>query len=224
MTLKAVLFDMDGTLVDSETVWESAERHIVTQFGGTWTSADARVCWGQALPFTAARMIEHGVRLSVEETISRLIDYVVESHAHHVPWLPGATDLLSRLVSKGIPCGLVTMSPAILATGAASAAPNGVFHTVVTGDRVEQGKPHPEPYLTAAAELGIQPSDCVAIEDSLSGVTSALAAGMHVIAVQTDPHDAQKMRALGASIVSSLTWVNDAVLQQVSEGKPLDLG
>jgi HAD superfamily hydrolase (TIGR01509 family) len=100
-----------------------------------------------------------------------------------VPWRPGARELLAELGARGIPCALVTMSWTRFAVAVVEALPAGSFAAVVAGDDVTHGKPHPEPYLTGAARLGVDPSRCVAIEDSPTGVRSASAAGCVVVAV-----------------------------------------
>jgi HAD superfamily hydrolase (TIGR01509 family) len=100
-----------------------------------------------------------------------------------VPWQPGARELLTALNEAGVPCGLVTMSWQRFVTPILEVLPPSTFAAVVTGDRVELGKPHPEPYLLAAEELGVDPSACLAIEDSNTGAKSAEAAGCTVLVV-----------------------------------------
>jgi HAD superfamily hydrolase (TIGR01509 family) len=117
--------------------------------------------------------------------VEELLDRVVAEVRRAVPWRPGARELLLSLHAAGVPCALVTMSYARLADAVVAALPAGVFAAVVPGDQVRHGKPHPEPYLTAAARLGVPPGECVAIEDSPPGVQSAQAAGTAVVAV---PH------------------------------------
>jgi HAD superfamily hydrolase (TIGR01509 family) len=101
-----------------------------------------------------------------------------------VPWRPGAQALLAALRADGVPCALVTMSYRPLADAIVGCLPAGSFTTQVTGDEVTHGKPHPEPYLTGAARLGVPPAACLAIEDSPTGVASATAAGVPVLAVE----------------------------------------
>jgi HAD superfamily hydrolase (TIGR01509 family) len=101
-----------------------------------------------------------------------------------VPWRPGAVELLAALTDTGTPCALVTMSYERFVAPILRHLPAETFRVVVTGERVARGKPHPEPYLTAAAALGLEPSQCLAIEDSGTGATSAEAAGCSVLVVQ----------------------------------------
>jgi HAD superfamily hydrolase (TIGR01509 family) len=201
--LQAVLFDMDGTLVDTEPYWIAAEYALVESYGGTWTDEDAHALVGNALPTSAAYIRDRGgVPLPAEEIVERLLDDVIAAARRAMPWRPGAVPLLSELAAHGVPCALVTMSYARLAETLTSLLPEGTFATVVTGDQVADGKPHPEAYLTAAARLGADPPDCVAIEDSNTGIASAEAAGCVVVAV---PHNVPIPPGPNRTIVESLT-------------------
>lgn len=188
--LQAVFWDMDGTIVDTEPYWIQAEKDLVASHGGTWTDEEAEELVGQALTYSAHRLQQAGVDLPVDAVISTLTDQVAERVRSHVPWRPGARELLEELAASGIPCALVTMSTGVLARAIASHLPEGTFRFLVTGDMVERGKPHPEPYQLAFDELsltvpGLSKSRCVAIEDSFPGYTSARAAGLTALAV---PH------------------------------------
>lgn len=181
----AVLWDMDGTLVDTEPYWIAEEHLLVSEFGGHWTDEDAHELIGNALIDSAHYIQEHGgVPLSADEIIDRLTAGVVARIAAEVPWRPGARELLAELSALGVPCALVTMSYREMAESVVSLLPDGSFRHVVAGDDVTNGKPHPEPYLTAARLLGVPPTRCVAIEDSLTGIASAEAAEVPVLAVE----------------------------------------
>jgi HAD superfamily hydrolase (TIGR01509 family) len=176
--------DMDGTLVDTEPYWIEVEHALVDEFGGTWTHADALELVGNDLLVSAAYLRDHGgVALEPEAIVQRLLDGVIERVLERVPWQPGAVELLADLNAAGVPCALVTMSYARFVAPVLAALPEGTFTAVVTGDAVTAGKPHPEPYLTAAAILGVDPRACLAIEDSNTGATSAEAAGCAVLVV-----------------------------------------
>ena len=144
------------------------------------------------------------------EVVERLLDGVITRVADQLPWRPGAPELLAECVAGGIPCVLVTMSWRRLADAVISSAPTGSFVASVTGDEVRHGKPDPEPYLTAAATLGVDPSECVAIEDSPTGVASALAAGCATLGV---PHVVPVAAAPGLTLVDSLVGVGLADLR-----------
>ena len=198
----AVLWDMDGTLVDTEPYWMACEHELVASFGGTWTDEDAQSIIGYDLIEAAVVIRERGgVDLEPEEIVERLLDGVIARVREHVPWRPGARRLLSELNALGVPCALVTMSWARLVDAVVEALAPISFQAVVTGDTVEHGKPHPEPYLLAAERLGVDPVQCVAIEDSPTGVTSAGAAGCVVVAV---PNIVPIDPAPGRYIVSTL--------------------
>jgi HAD superfamily hydrolase (TIGR01509 family) len=180
----AVLWDMDGTLVDTEPYWIDVEFALAEEYGGTWSREHALNLVGHDLLSSGRYIREHmGVDLSPERIVDLLLDGVVARVEQEVPWAPGAVDLLTRIVAAGVPCALVTMSYTRFVAPILAELPNGTFRAIVTGDEVDQGKPHPEPYLTAAALLGVDPADCLAIEDSRAGATSAAAAGCQVVVV-----------------------------------------
>lgn len=182
----AVLWDMDGTLVDTEHYWIRAEHELVAAHGGAWTDEMAHQLVGKALEDSARMIIDAtGITLSPTEIINRLLERVIEQVEEAVPWRPGAPELLAELGALGVPNVLVTMSWRNLAEAVVRNLPEGSFGRLVTGDSVTHGKPHPEPYLTAAAGLGLEPAACIAIEDSPTGVRSATTAGVPTIAV---PH------------------------------------
>lgn len=185
MTLPAaVLWDMDGTLVDTEPYWMATEEAIAEEHGGTWTHADAMQLVGNELIVSGEYIkAKLGLAQSAEEVVEMLLDGVVDQVRHAVPWCPGARELLLALHDAGVPCALVTMSYQRFVAPILEHLPPETFRVIVTGDMVDNGKPHPEPYLTAAAALGVDAADCVAIEDSPTGATSAAAAGCRVLVV-----------------------------------------
>ncbi len=199
----AVLWDMDGTLVDTEPYWMAAEHALVAEFGGTWTDDDARSVIGFDLLDTAAVLRERGgVDLEPVQIVERLLDDVIARVRERAPWRPGALRLLGELTEQGVPCALVTMSWTRLVDAVTDALAPLTFRAVITGDAVDSGKPHPEPYLRAAAALGVDPVDCVAIEDSPTGAASAGAAGCVVLAVRNHvPIDPAPGRVIAPSLV-----------------------
>ncbi|MGN6243514.1 MAG: HAD family hydrolase [Motilibacteraceae bacterium] len=213
LAVQAVLFDMDGTLVDTEPYWIAAEHALVEEFGGTWSDEHAHNLVGNPLTVSADYIRKHGnVPLSTEEVVERLLDDVVSRVLDHVPWRPGARELLEDVVAGGVPTALVTMSYTRLAEAVVAMLPAGSFSTLVTGDVVANGKPHPEPYLTAAATLGVDPVRCVALEDSVPGVTSAEAAGCVTVGV---PHVVPVPPAAGRILVGSLAELSLAALDDL---------
>jgi HAD superfamily hydrolase (TIGR01509 family) len=183
--MRAVLWDMDGTLVDTEPYWIDTERAMAEKYGATWTEADALQLVGSDLLDSGAYIKRvMGLDLSPAEVVEELLDGVVGKVQHAVPWRPGAVELLESLSEAGVRCGLVTMSYQRFVAPILARLPPETFRVVVTGEQVSRGKPHPEPYLTAAAALGVPPEECVAIEDSNTGAKSAEAAGCTVLVVE----------------------------------------
>lgn len=209
----AVLWDMDGTLVDTEPYWMAAEIALVESYGGVWTAEHAKALVGNDLRVSARYIREHGsVPLEPDEIVLHLLDGVIARMREHVPWRPGARRLLAELRAAAVPCALVTMSWTDLARTFLDVVPQGTFAVVVTGDTVSRGKPHPEPYLHAARLLGVEPGRAVAIEDSPTGVASATAAGVPVLAV---PHVLPIDQGPGRVVHPTLDDVDLAFLAEV---------
>ncbi len=180
----AVLWDMDGTLVDTEPYWISAETALIESYGGSWSHEEAMQLVGQGLWHSARILQAKGVTLSEDEIIDLLTDRVLHQLVERgIPWRPGARELLVALRDAQIPTALVTMSIGRMAHHVAGQLGFVGFDAVVSGDDVEHAKPHPEPYLRGAEALGVDPTACIAIEDSPPGVASASAAGMVAIGV-----------------------------------------
>jgi HAD superfamily hydrolase (TIGR01509 family) len=206
----AVLWDFDGTLVDTEPYWIEEEYALVESFGATWSDEHALALVGNDLLESGRYIVEHtGIPLSPAEVVDRLLDGVVVHMERRVPWRPGARELLAELRTAAVRCGLVTMSYERFVAPALAQLPADTFECVVTGEHVERGKPHPDPYLQAARLLGLHPAECVAIEDSGPGAASAAAAGCRVVVVPNHvvvPPDA------GRTVVPSLTDLDAAAL------------
>lgn len=211
--LQAVLWDMDGTLVDTEPYWMDAEFDLIGGLGGTWTTEHGLALVGNDL-LVSGRYIKSvtGIELSPEEIVEELLDRVIERVNEAVPWRPGALALLDEITAAGIPCGLVTMSYRRFVDPVLAALPPDTFTAVVTGDEVTRGKPHPDPYLAAAAAVGLSASQTLAIEDSATGVASAVAAGCRVVVV---PLHVPIAPAPGLTLVPDLESLSLADLRKV---------
>ena len=144
--MEAVLWDMDGTLVDTEPYWIAAETAMAQRYGATWTQTDAMQLVGSDL-LDSARYIQRvmGLDHTPEEIVEELLDGVTAQVQEAVPWRPGALELLDTLAEAGVRCGLVTMSYARFVAPILNHLPAETFRVVVTGEQVERGKPHPEP-------------------------------------------------------------------------------
>lgn len=176
--------DMDGTLVDTEPYWIEAEFALAGRHGGHWSREHALNLVGNDLLASGRYIREHmGIDLEPSEIVAELLDRVIAHVEQEVPWRPGARELLADLAGAGIPCALVTMSYRRFVDPVLAALPSASFDAVITGDAVSQGKPHPAPYLKAAAELRVDPAACLAIEDSNTGARSAESAGCRVLVV-----------------------------------------
>ena len=215
----AVLFDMDGLLVDSEPIWTIAEERISVALGGEFT------------PELKARMIGKRIDLAVGilldglatpqasaadplEVGAMLMSEMAQLLADHVPFQPGAERLLDELAAARIPLALVSSSYRLLVDAALKSVGAHRFTVSIAGDEVTHGKPDPEPYLTAARALGVVAARCVVLEDAPAGMESAVAAGCACVYVPTFP----TMDKLPARVVvkSSLQDVDLALLAELA--------
>lgn len=180
-----MLFDLDGLLIDSEPAWFRTEEAVMAELGGRpWRHEDQAACVGGTLPRTAAYMREAaGTAVPTAEIADRLLTAMVAALERGLPLRPGADPLLRALAAAGIPCGLVSSSYRALVDAALAAIGPERFAISVAGDEVRRPKPDPEPYLTAARRLEVEPSACVVFEDAPAGVASAEAAGCLCVVV-----------------------------------------
>lgn len=182
----AVLWDMDGTLVDTEPYWMAVETELVESYGGTWTAEDALGLVGNGLLDSGATLRAAGVDMQPDAIVQHLTDGVAARlREHGVPFRPGARELLADLRAQGIPTALVTMSLRRMALDVVSLIEFEAFDFIVAGDDVTRPKPHPDPYLQAAELLGVDIADAVVIEDSPTGLAAGLASGATTLGV---PH------------------------------------
>jgi HAD superfamily hydrolase (TIGR01509 family) len=184
--MDAVIFDLDGVLVDSERIWDEVRRAVVAEHGGTWREEATRAQQGMSTPEWARYLVEElGARLSPAEIATVVVKRMAARYAEDPPLIPGAVEVV-RQVSKRWPVAIASSSPVILIKGFldVTGLPVGA---AVSSEQVGAGKPAPDVYLRAAELLGVAPSDCAAVEDTTNGLRSALAAGMAVYAVP-NPH------------------------------------
>jgi HAD superfamily hydrolase (TIGR01509 family) len=184
MSIQAVIFDMDGVLVDSEACWYRAAVDFAREAGKTWTEIDHHACMGNASEEWARYMREHlDLLLSLEDITAKVTRRVQAQYEQHLPLLPGAVQAVHAAASA-YRIALASGSPSELIDQVMNLTGlNKVFGAIVPGDAVKRGKPAPDIYLEAARRIGTSPSRCVGVEDSLNGIRSLRAAGMFVIAV-----------------------------------------
>jgi HAD superfamily hydrolase (TIGR01509 family) len=186
----AVLWDLDGTLVDGEPFWQEAAAEILARHGRTLGAATRAALVGADLDATVRIVLAATGRSVTPRRLGRvraeLVRGVAARYAAGVPWMPGAFDALMAVRSAGIPMALVTNTVRGIADHALDVIGRGWFDAVVCGDDVPAGKPAPDPYLHAAGLLRVDPTDCVAVEDSTAGVLAALRAGAAVLVVSGD--------------------------------------
>jgi HAD superfamily hydrolase (TIGR01509 family) len=207
----AVLFDMDGTLVDSEKVWEIALHELAARAGGT-LSPEARAAMVGGSMATSMRIFREdlGQPDRPEAPDAKwLTSRVFELFREGLVWRPGAAELLRAVKGAGLPTALVTSTGRLLVEAALDTLGRENFDVVVCGDEVSVPKPDPEPYRTAATLLGVPIEECVAIEDSPTGVASALASGAVVLAV---PAELELPPTDGVHLRRSLVGVDPAYL------------
>ncbi|MER5333625.1 HAD family phosphatase [Micromonospora sp. NPDC002717] len=183
-----MLFDMDGTLVDSEKLWDVALRELAAEYGATLSEAARKAMVGTSMAASMRILHDDLGQPHRDPDISAawINARILELFRTGLRWRPGALTLLRAVRAAGIPTALVTSSVRPLVEVALDTLGRDSFDAVVCGDEVDAAKPHPEPYLTAARLLDVPIARCVAIEDSPTGVASALAAGAAVLAVPAE--------------------------------------
>lgn len=180
----AVLWDMDGTVIDSEPLWLAAEIAMLSRYGIELTDDIRDRIVGSGLRSAAAVFQGLGVPMEIDAIIAEWVQSVIAGLQATTPeWRPGAVELLGSLREAGIPSALVTMAFRSIADAVVEMLPDGSFVAIVAGDEVAQEKPHPDPYLRGAAALGVDILQCVAIEDSPTGLRAAHASGAIAIGV-----------------------------------------
>ncbi|GAA0444546.1 haloacid dehalogenase [Acrocarpospora corrugata] len=209
--MDAVLFDMDGLLVDTEKVWFEVETEVVERLGGSWGPEHGAALVGGSWDRTVAYMLDlTGSDAPPDEVARWLLDGMVERLLVEVEPMPGALELLAELNDAGVRTGLVTSSLKPVADAVLDVVGRDRFAIVVTADDVARTKPDPEPYLTAARLLSARPECCAVLEDSPNGVAAATAAGCRVVAV---PSVVPIPAAPGRLVVPSLLEVDLNVLR-----------
>jgi len=215
----AVVFDLDGVLIDSEARWSAAREALVRESGGRWSDDAPRAMMGMSSPEWAAYLHDElGVALEPEAIVRAVVARMCDGYRRDgVPFLPGAVEAVRALDGRW-PLGVASSAnreiiDLVLEVGDLA----GAFAATVSSEEVERGKPAPDVYLEAARRLGVPAETCVAVEDSTNGLRSAHAAGMAVVAVPNAeyPPDPEAV-ALAAVVVDGVGAVTPEVVEQAA--------
>ncbi len=213
--LDAVLFDLDGVLIDSEQAWDAARRAVVAEADGHWRADSTRAMMGMSAPeWSRYVRDELGVALTAGEINDLVLARLLAGYERELPLLPGAVAAVKRLASRW-PLGLASSAnrPVIEVVLSASGLADS-FAVTVSGEEVARGKPAPDIYLAAAGKLGVDPAHAAAVEDSTNGLRAAAAAGLLVVALPNREFPpAAEALALADVILGSLDELTPAVLE-----------
>jgi HAD superfamily hydrolase (TIGR01509 family) len=217
--IQAIVFDLDGVLVDSEPVWEQVRRRYVAEHGGTWQPDTQSRLMGMSTPEWARYLSQElGVARAPEQVAADVVEEMARQYAVAVPLIGATVPVIRRLAARW-PLGVASSSPVRLIRAALDAADlAGTFRVALSTEQMRRGKPAPDVYLAAAAELGVDPAGCVAVEDSSNGVRSAANAGMRVVAV---PHAAYPLdpdsAARATLTLTSIDQLTDQTIETLAE-------
>jgi HAD superfamily hydrolase (TIGR01509 family) len=204
--MSAILFDMDGTLIDSEPLWLEAEIEIMEELGCNWDQQDQINCLGGPIDKTENYMQDRSNNIKPFGYFTKKLDDVMEQKlSTKLDLIPNALEIIDECKRSELKIALVTASSGRLMRAVLKRFPVGIFDTVVSYDDVERSKPDPEPYLLAAKTLGVDITNCVVLEDSLTGVQSGLSAGAQVIGI---PHLVKMPSNPNLRVVKSLSEIN----------------
>lgn len=202
MAIDAVVFDLDGVLIDSEPVWEEVRREFVAAHGGTWPDGAQRRLMGMSTQEWAAYIgSDMGVDMPPTDIARAVIDEMANRYEERLPLLPGAVDAVRRVADRW-PLGLASSSPPrLIELALERAGLDQRFGVTLSTEDVPRGKPAPDVYLQVAERMGVGPDRCVAVEDSSNGLRSAKAAGMRLIAVPRPRYPPERDALAAADVV-----------------------
>jgi HAD superfamily hydrolase (TIGR01509 family) len=220
--IDAVVFDLDGVLIDSEQVWDTAREQLVRERGGRWHDRAQRDMMGMSSNEWSRYMHDElGLPEAADDINDEVVRRMTGLYREHLPLLPGAREAVERL-AEGRPLGLATSSNRpILELVLELAALEEYFQVTVSSEEVGRGKPAPDVYLEAARRLGVAAERCAAIEDSHNGIRSAHAAGMRVVAIPNRefPPDAEAL-GLADVVLDSLEELSPEVVDGSAASRP----
>jgi HAD superfamily hydrolase (TIGR01509 family) len=220
MPVEAVVFDLDGVLLDSEQLWNEAKHALVRDAGGRWRDDAPRAMMGMSSPEWAAYLRDSlGVPLDVKQINQEVVARMEALYRSELPLLPGAVEAVHAVGARW-PLGLASSSNReVIDLALGLAGVGDLFEVTVSSEEVACGKPAPDVYLKACRRLGVAPASAVAIEDSSNGLRSAAAAGMTVIAVPNEhyPPDDDAL-ALAAATIDSLHDLTTQLIESAGPG------
>ncbi|WP_432559505.1 HAD family hydrolase [Granulicoccus sp. GXG6511] len=220
-TFEAFVFDMDGVLTDTESLWDEVRRGLAADAGLAWPEEATDAMMGMSTPEWSAYLVDTvGLPGPPERAATEVIDAMAARYHEQLPTLPGAVAAVRRIAGI-MPIGLASSSPRRLIDAVlAELELVDLFTATVSTEEVERGKPAPDGYLRACALLGVDPARCAAVEDSSNGLRAAHAAGMTVIAVPHPWHrPAEDALALAAAVLESLDELDESLLVRLAEGR-----
>jgi HAD superfamily hydrolase (TIGR01509 family) len=216
--IEAVVFDMDGVLIDSEPVWERVRRRFIADRGGSWPADAQDAMMGMSTAeWSAYLSADFGIGLTPQEVAEQVIAAMAAEYGQHLPLLPGAIDTV-RSLSGRWPLAVASSSPrSLIETVLEAAGLASAFVAVVSSEEVPRGKPAPDVYLAAAARLAVAPKACAAVEDSSNGLRAAAAAGLTVIAIPRPEYPpASDALAAARLVLPSLTVLTPDLIEAFS--------
>jgi HAD superfamily hydrolase (TIGR01509 family) len=212
--IEAVVFDLDGVLIDSEPVWEQVRRQVVADHGGHWAAGAQQRLMGMSTEEWARYLSEDlGVGLPPDRIAALVIERMAARYTERLPLMPGAVEAVRRLAARW-PLGLASSSPpSLIETVLDAASLRSSFAVAMSTEQVPHGKPAPDIYLAVAAQLGHRPERCAAVEDSSNGLRSAAAAGLHVVAIPHPkyPPDPDALEKAGLVLTSLAELTPDTI-------------
>jgi HAD superfamily hydrolase (TIGR01509 family) len=212
--LAAVIFDLDGVLIDSEVAWNDARRELVEATAGTWRDDAQRAMMGMSsLEWSRYMAEELGVPMSPAAISAAVVERLLRGYRERLPLLPGAREAVVALASRWSLAIASSANREIIAVVLQLAELKECFRSVVSSEEVTRGKPAPDVYLEAARRISVEPAGCAVVEDSANGIRAAAAAGMSVIAIpnRAFPPDDQSL-ARAAIVLSSIAALEPGVV------------
>jgi HAD superfamily hydrolase (TIGR01509 family) len=218
--LEAVLFDMDGVVIDSEPLWSEAELHLLARRNLRYSPKLKTVLMGRESREAVGIFVEHyNLRESIDSVLEERNQLIAKLFREHLQPIPHALQLVRSVRESGIKTGLVSSSPKkLMGLVLDKFSITGLFDLIVSGDQVNLGKPAPDIYLTAARELGVTPENCLVIEDAPNGVAAAKAAGMYCVAISTSVSEPEL--AAADRVIGGFDEIDPQLLQALMQRSP----